>query len=231
MSETMRINKYLAEEKISSRREADALISAGRVKINGRLAKLGDQVKEGDKVEVTGKPKAMVYLAFNKPKHIITHSKQGEEKEIADIIKSKEKVFPVGRLDKSSYGLILLTNDGRLTDALLNPAHDHEKEYLVSVDKHITPGFLRNLEQGVTLEDGYKTKPCKTFSKGENRFAIILTEGKKHQIRRMCVALGYSVRDLQRTRIMNVRLGTLKPGQSRPLERQELNKLLKGVGL
>jgi pseudouridine synthase len=227
----VRINKYLAFKKICARREADDLISQKKVKINGRLAILGDKVQENDKVEVEGVKKDLVYLAFNKPKGIITHSPQNGEKEIKNILQFRKDVFPVGRLDKNSSGLIILTNDGRLTDKLLNPKFNHEKEYIVKVNKEINNSFLKRMENGVKLDDGYVTKKCNVKKISAERFSIVLTEGKKHQIRRMCDALGFGVVHLERRRIMNIKLQNLLPGDFREIKGYELSQLLKSVGL
>ncbi len=202
----IRINKYLSENKISSRREADELIKQGKVMIGDREARLGDMVEESDKVSVSGKTKELVYVAYNKPKGIVTHSPQAGEACIADILKIEPKVFPLGRLDKESRGLIILSNDGRITDRLLNPEFEHEKEYEVRVDRIIDDNFIRKMQQGVKLDGGYITAECVLEKKSDQSFSIIITEGKRRQIRRMCQALGYDVTDLQRTRIMNIRL-------------------------
>ncbi|MDQ1284372.1 MAG: Pseudouridine synthase [Patescibacteria group bacterium] len=231
----MRINKYLAMRHISTRREADEVVASGRVKINGRAAVLGDKVKEDDLVEVAKEnkrsAKKRVYLAYNKPTGIITHSPQGEERSIGDIFKYDEKVFPVGRLDKDSWGLIILANDGRITDRILNPERDHEKEYIVRVDKPISVSFIGKMGRGVKLDDGYQTKACRVKKMNEYDFSIVLTEGKKRQIRRMCTMLGYAVRDLKRVRIMNVKLGDLRPGAHRRLKGEELETFLKKLNL
>lgn len=230
----MRINKYLAVKKYASRREADKLIQAGMVKINGRVAKLGDKVNEKDKVEVgkrvLERMKELVYVAYNKPLGIVTHSPEQDQDEIMDVVNVGVPVFPIGRLDRSSHGLILLTNDGRITDRLLSPKYDHEKEYLVRVDKPIEKHFLRHLGTGIDIE-GYKTKPAKVRQTTEKSFNIILTEGKKHQIRRMCSAFGYVTNDLKRVRIMNIKLGNLKEGQWRKIEGIELRDFLKKLEL
>jgi 23S rRNA pseudouridine2604 synthase len=227
----VRINRYLALKGYCTRREADELIKRGRVFINGELAELGSKVEEKDNVtlEKRGSVKTPVYLAFNKPVDIVTGSEPGQ-KGIRQIAKLPKDVFPVGRLDKESHGLLLLTNDGRLTDRLLNPDHDHDKEYEVTVDKPITNLLLKHLKSGVEIE-GYKTKPAVVKELDERRFSIVLTEGKKHQIRRMCAALGFQVTNLRRVRIMNISLGQLKPGTSRVIEGAELNKLLTSLGL
>lgn len=227
----IRINKYLALKSVCSRREADALISAGKIKINGQRAKLGDKVFEQDKISVEGNRKKIVYFVLNKPNGIITHSPQKNEKSINDMVRFPEKVFPLGRLDKNSRGLIILTNDGRATDRLLNPASNHEKEYEVRVDRLLKESFLRKMSSGVVLDDGQKTKKCQIRKRGEKDFSIILTEGKNRQIRRMCETLGYHVVDLNRTRIMNVQLGNLKLGQFRKLADAELADFLAALGL
>ncbi len=230
----MRINKYLASKNYCTRRGADEIIKKGQVKINGRLAVLGDKILEQDKVKVDPqafKDKKYVYLAYNKPQGIITHSPQGAEKSIGQVFKTSENVFPVGRLDKDSTGLIILTNDGRITDKLLNPDFYHEKEYLVRVDREMSPSFLTHMSEGVVLGDGYKTRKCEVKKLDKFNFSIILTEGKKHQIRKMCERLDRSVIDLKRVRIMNIELRRLPLGQSRKIEGQELDEFLAQIGL
>ena len=222
----IRINKYLADKKIASRREADLLIKNGKITINGKKAELGEMVQEADKVEVEGDLKKLVYLAFNKPVGIITHSPQDGEISIADILKFDTKVFPLGRLDKDSHGLIILTNDGRMTDRLLNPMFEHEKEYEVQVAEPITENFIKQMENGVKLDGGYITQKCKLKKLDDNLFSIILTEGKKRQIRRMCTSLGYEVRDLKRVRVMNIDLGNLKEGRHRIISGKEQEEFL-----
>lgn len=228
----MRVNRYLAWRKICSRHEADPLIKAGQVTINGRAAQPGDWVEEGDVVRVSGQTaKQLHYLAYHKPRGIITHSPQAGERSIEQLLKFKDKVYPLGRLDKDSRGLIILSNDGRLTGRLLEPEQGHEKEYLVTVDQPIDEAFISRLTDGVVLDDGYRTKPCQAKRTGEKKFSIILTEGKKRQIRRMCQALGRRVVDLKRVRIMNIRLGGLAAGQYREIRGEELRRLLRAVGL
>lgn len=225
----MRINKYLAHQKVATRRDADKLIAAKKVYINDRVAVLGDKVNVGDKVEVRAtRKKAYRYFAYNKPKGVITHSPQQDEQEVADDVPIPG-VFPVGRLDKDSYGLLILTDDGRLVDALLNPEHEHEKEYIVSVKDPVRKSFKGYIEAGVAIE-GYTTKPCTVVMRGPRTFSIVLTEGKKHQIRRMVSALHNVVTDLKRTRIMNIELGKLKPGEYRALEEKELRQFLTSLG-
>jgi len=226
----MRINKYLAHKGIATRRGADELIEKGVVFVNGKKATLGQTISQKDNVEVKKhNKKKLIYLAYNKPVGIVTHSPQNKEQEIKDIIDIKN-VFPVGRLDKNSHGLIILTNDGRITDKLLNPDALHEKEYVVMTKQKLRSSFKEKMEGGVTIE-GYKTRPVKIDLLGENKFKIILTEGKRHQIRRMVVALFNEVTDLKRVRVMNIRLGDLKPGEYRPIEGKELENLLHDLNI
>lgn len=223
----IRINKYLAAKNICSRREADRLIEEGKIMLNDRVAVLGDKVNENDVVGVKAKPEEnYVYLAFNKPKNVITHSPQGEEIAINKIINFPKKVFPVGRLDKDSCGLIILTNDGRITDKLLNPKYEHQKEYIVHINEQVDAKFVKKMSAGVILEDGYKTKPCVVNKISANVFSIILTEGKNRQIRRMCGFFGAAVADLKRVRILNIKLDGLKSGQYRKIKGEELKMFL-----
>jgi len=227
----IRINKYLAIQKICSRREADFLISQKKVKINGRPAVLGDKVNEKDKVTVENYNKEFFYLAFNKPKGVLTYSPDRKELEIANILRTSKKVFPIGRLDKDSSGLIILTNDGRITDRLLNPENVHEKEYVVDLDKAMEGDFIKKMSDGVRLDDGYITQKCQVKKISRKSFSIILTEGKKRQIRRMCGALGYGVIDLKRIRILNISLGQLHPGEFRNIKGEELHQFLSALSL
>lgn len=229
----MRINKYLAHQGYSTRKDADKLIQKKLVFINGKMAVLGDKIKEGDKVEVKskGSPRKYSYFAYNKPSGIITHSPQMDEKDIEHSINIKgQYVFPVGRLDKDSNGLMILTNDGRITDRLLNPKYVHDKEYVVAVRNKLRPSFKENIEKGVDIE-GYMTKKCKVKILNDYTFKITLTEGKKHQIRRMCAALHNDVTDLTRTRVMNINLGKLPPNSHREIVGQELEEFLSELGL
>lgn len=219
----MRINKYLADQKISTRRGADELIKSKKVFINGKLAELGSQVNETDKVEVRGAPKKeYLYFAYNKPIGIETNS-------------PREDLFPLGRLDKNSHGLLILTNDGRITDQLLNPKYYHEKEYIVRTSNKLRSSFKKKMEAGVNIESlpagrqGYTTKPCKIKILNDFVFKIILTEGKKHQIRRMCSALFQEIADLKRERIMNIKIGNLKDGGLREIKEEELTIFLDQV--
>lgn len=228
----MRLNKYLAYQGTASRREADALIEQGLVLINGNVATLGQKVEQGDTVTLTdgANAKEKKYLAYYKGRGIITHSPAKGE---TDIVGRLEKdygitdVYPVGRLDKDSEGLLILTNDGRITGPLLDPQAGHEKEYEVTVDKPVNGFFLQRLEHGVDIE-GYRTKDARSTKNPKNKlaFTIILTEGKKHQIRRMCAALGYQIQSLKRVRVANILLGELKPNQYRVLKGKELETFL-----
>ncbi|MFA5792058.1 MAG: pseudouridine synthase [Candidatus Paceibacterota bacterium] len=212
----MRINKYLADKKISTRRGADELIKEKKVFINGKLAVLGSRVNETDKVEVKNiEPKEYKYFAYNKPIGIETTT-------------PKEGLFPIGRLDKNSHGLLILTNDGRITDQLLNPKYIHEKEYLVKTKEKLRSNFKQKMETGVNIE-GYVTQKCKVKIINENTFRIILTEGKKHQIRRMCANLFQEVVDLKRERIMNIKLDNLKSGLLKEIKGGELSIFLNQV--
>jgi 23S rRNA pseudouridine2604 synthase len=230
----IRLNKYLAYNNFCTRRAADEIIKSGRVKINGKIAILGIKVLESDDVTIDKdirRNKKLVYLAYNKPRGIVTHSPQKGEKSIEDIFNYSQKVFPVGRLDKDSQGLIILTNDGRITDRLLNPDHFHEKEYFVKIDRTISPSFIKNMTEGVILDDGYKTRSCVVEKINELAFSIVLTEGKKRQIRRMCERLERKVIELKRVRIMNIKLGDLKTREYREIEGQEQLELLKSIGI
>jgi 23S rRNA pseudouridine2604 synthase len=232
----MRLNKYMAQEGIATRREADTLIAAGTVFVNGTRAVIGMKVTEHDRVEVRGTgaaAKGYVYVAYNKPRGVITHSPQKGEKDIASSLPRELKgkgLFPVGRLDKDSQGLILLTNDGRVTDRLLSPTSEHEKDYAVKTKLPLRSSFKKYMEMGVDIE-GYHTKPARVRVVGEKSFLITITEGKKHQIRRMVVAMHNEVADLRRTRIMNIKIGTLAPGEARILDGVELETFLTALGL
>jgi 23S rRNA pseudouridine2604 synthase len=230
----MRLNKYLAHQGTASRRESDTLIEKGAVLVNGKKAVMGQKVERTDVVTLKGSTKEKKYLAYYKGRGIITHSPALGEVDIATRLKDDygiTDVNPVGRLDKDSEGLLILTNDGRITGPLLDPEASHEKEYEVTVDKPVNGYFLKQLEHGVNIE-GYLTKPS-TATKHPHKlkFTLILTEGKKHQIRRMCAALGYQVQDLKRIRIANVVLGELKPNQYRILKGEELETFLKELNI
>lgn len=230
-NEKTRINKYLANKGFTTRRGADALIEAGKVFVNGVKATLGQKIDTKDSVEVRDKKITTYrYLAYNKPKGYVTNSPTEGEKEISGIFDMKG-IFPLGRLDKNSEGLLILTNDGRLTDRLLNPKYDHEKEYLVETERTVNEGFKTKLEKGVDIGEGEHTKPCKVELIDDHHFSITITEGKKHQVKRMTEALGVSVKNLKRVRIMNITLGKLKSNTAREIKGNELENLLKTLGL
>lgn len=227
----VRINKYLALVGIASRREADTLIERGQITINGKKATIGQQVNETDVVKLVGNTKSKQYLAYYKGRGIITHSPAENEVDILTRLKKDygiTDVTPVGRLDKDSEGLIILSNDGRITGPLLDPEGGHEKEYTIEVDKKISSLFTHLMALGVDIE-GYKTKPARVIPspKNEKKFNLVITEGKKHQIRRMCAALGFQVQALKRVRIANITIGALKPNQYRKINGDELQAFLK----
>ncbi|WP_449442952.1 23S rRNA pseudouridine(2604) synthase RluF [Ureibacillus acetophenoni] len=228
----MRINKYLSETGIVSRRGADKLIEEGKVTINGQLATVGSQVEEGDTVCVDGKPvkkeEQLVYIALNKPVGITSTTERHIKGNVVDFVGHEKRIFHIGRLDKDSEGLLLLTNDGDIVNEILRAENHHEKEYVVQVDKPIMDSFIKRMSSGVNILDT-TTLPCKVEKISSHVFKIILEQGLNRQIRRMCSALGYSVKRLQRIRIMNIHLGNLKVGQWRDLtekERTELFRLL-----
>ncbi|OIJ21399.1 23S rRNA pseudouridine synthase F [Anaerobacillus alkalidiazotrophicus] len=226
----MRINKYLSESGITSRREADKWIADKRVTINDTIAELGSKVEEGDEVRVDGKPITLeqqhVYIALNKPVGITSTTEKHIKGNIVDFVNHPLRIFHIGRLDKESEGLILLTNDGDIVNEILRAENKHEKEYIVTVDKPINSVFLRKMSDGVEILDT-KTLPCKITKISSHVFRIILTQGLNRQIRRMCSALGYQVRRLQRIRIMNIQLDGLASGQWRDLTNKELKCLFK----
>jgi 23S rRNA pseudouridine2604 synthase len=225
----MRINKYISETGICSRREADKWIEAKRVTINGRVAELGSTVEAGDDVLVDGQPigakKKHVYIALNKPVGITSTTETHIKGNIVDFVNHSDRIFPIGRLDKDSEGLILLTNHGDIVNQILRAENNHDKEYIVTVNRPITPMFLQGMSSGVKILDTV-TKPCTLHQMGERVFKIILTQGLNRQIRRMCEAFGYRVTRLQRVRIMNIRLGSLKVGKWRDLTEDELQGLM-----
>ena len=225
----MRLNKYISETGLCSRREADARIEAGRVTINGVVATLGTQVASGDVVCVDGKPvggqERHVYIALNKPIGITSTVEPHIAGNLLEVVKYPQRIFPIGRLDKDSEGLLLLTNNGDIVNEILRSENEHEKEYVVTVDRPVTEIFLNGMASGVRIL-GTVTKPCKVRRVGAGTFRIILTQGLNRQIRRMCSFFGYKVLKLQRVRIINLQLGDLKPGQWRQLEAQEVRGLL-----
>lgn len=228
-SEGVRLNKYLSDAGICSRRQADSYIAEGKVTVDGVLAKEGLRVKPGQKVCFMGKPikqqEECILLLINKPKGIVCTTK-GQKNNIVDFLNYKERIYPVGRLDVASEGLLLMTNDGDLMDAILRARNYHEKEYIVTVNRKIDDKFIKAMRQGVYLEGlDVTTRPCKVKKIGADTFSIILTQGLNRQIRRMCEALDYRVVKLKRIRIMNIKLGELKKGQCRKATEGEFNEL------
>ena len=230
MSETslVRLNKFISDTGYCSRREADALIAAGKVTVNGQSAEMGLKVGAGDTVLVDGKPlknkPKRVYIAYHKPVGITCTTDRKVAGNITDALKYPERIFPIGRLDKPSEGLIFLTNDGDIVNKVLRAGNAHEKEYVVTVNKPITEQFIKRMSQGVPILDTV-TLPCKVRQVSRNTFNIILTQGLNRQIRRMAEFLGYEVVKLKRTRIMHVRLAELKVGQWRLLDAYEVAEL------
>jgi 23S rRNA pseudouridine2604 synthase len=227
----VRLNKFISETGLCSRREADARIEAGRVTINGVVATLGTQVKEGDVVCVDGKPvsgaEKHVYIALNKPVGVVCTTDREIQGNITDFVNYRERIFPIGRLDKESEGLILLTNNGDIVNEILRVENEHEKEYVVTVDRPVTEIFLNGMASGVRIL-GTVTQPCKVSRVGPATFRIILTQGLNRQIRRMCSFFGYKVLRLQRVRIINLTLEGLglKTGKWRELKDSEVRGLL-----
>lgn len=227
----MRLNKYISSTGLCSRREADKLIGEGKVKVNGELALLGTLVEEGDQVLVNGKNvkpvKKKVYLAFNKPVGITCTTERHVEGNIIDFINYPERIFPIGRLDKDSEGLILLTNDGDIVNEILREENNHKKEYIVTVDKNIDDNFIKNMANGVRIFNPVKkrptmTKKCEIVKLNKRTFKIILSQGLNRQIRRMTSACGYKVVKLKRVKIMNIDLKNLSTGKWRYLKEEEL---------
>ncbi len=231
-NEGIRLNKYIASSGLCSRREADTLIESGKVTINGEVALQGSKVMDGDIVLVNGRKVTpdddMVYIAFNKPLGVTCTTDRRDPSNIIDYIGFDERIFPVGRLDKNSSGLILLTNDGSIVNKLLRAENGHEKEYLVTVNRPYDKNFLRSMESGVPVL-GQLTLPCKLKPAGDRTFKIILHQGLNRQIRRMCEYLGYKVTRLKRIRFMNISLGDLETGKWRYLTASEKKELLKEI--
>lgn len=231
--ELIRLNKYISETGICSRREADKLIEAGRVTIEGVVAEMGTRVKENTDVKVDGKSikkvEELVYIALNKPVGITCTTERNVKGNIVDFVKHKKRIFPIGRLDKDSQGLILLTNDGDIVNKILRAGNNHEKEYIVSVNKPITDKFIKDMSSGVRIL-GTITKKCIVKRESKYVFRIILTQGMNRQIRRMCEALGYKVTKLERIRIMNINLDGIKMGKYRDLTSEELKELNRLIG-
>ncbi|HEX9707739.1 MAG TPA: pseudouridine synthase [Steroidobacteraceae bacterium] len=225
----MRLNKYISETGLCSRRQADAWIAAGRVTVNGAPGALGTRIKEGDAVRVDGRPlptrRRDVYIALNKPRGITCTTETAVAGNIVDFVGHRERIFPIGRLDKDSEGLILLTNNGDIVNEILRVEHGHEKEYLVTVEPAVTDTFLAMMAAGVRI-GGEKTRPCVVTRAGNASFRIVLTQGLNRQVRRMCSALGWRVKSLLRIRIMHIRLGSLARGRWRDLTPAEIRPLL-----
>lgn len=229
----MRINKVLSNFGYCSRKEANRWIEAGRLTFNGGPCKLGQWVEEGDLVLLEGQPlvpREKVYLLFNKPVGIVCTAESGEKDNLIDYIAYPEYIFPVGRLDKDSQGLMLLTNDGELANRVLAAEHGHEKMYQVWVDKPLTADFLDGMANGV-LVDGQITKPCTLQAQGQESFHITLSQGLNRQIRKMCRTFGYKVLKLERLRIINLEMGDLPIGKYRSMELEELEKLKEIIGM
>lgn len=226
--EGMRINKYLSEAGVCSRREADRALEAGQIRIGDRVAVLGDRVRETDTVYYRGRPvqrdEEHILIAFHKPKGVVCTTSKKEGVNIVDYIGYPKRIYPVGRLDKDSTGLILLTNDGDIVNKMMRSGNRHEKEYVVTVNRDITDDFIMRMSKGVPILDTV-TRPCKVWSTGAREFRIVLTQGLNRQIRRMCETLGYKVKTLKRLRIMNISLGNLKEGAYRDVTDEEWSEL------
>jgi len=228
VDEQIRLNKFLSDAGYCSRREADRLVEQGVVKVNGKTAVMGQKVTINDSIMVKGKnisrEEEQILIALNKPVGIECTTDLNNPDNIVDFINFDKRIYPIGRLDKNSQGLILLTNDGSIVNNILKGSNYHEKEYVVTVDKPVTDEFLKEMAGGVPILDTV-TRPCQVEKLGKYKFKIILTQGLNRQIRRMCEALGYEVKELRRVRIMNIELGNLKPGEYRKVTDQELNEL------
>ncbi len=226
------LNKYISETGFCSRRDADKYIDQGRVTINDHVAVKGNRVMPGDVVEIDGEPlkkkDKTVYIAFNKPVGITCTTDLKDKTNIISFIGHKSRIFPVGRLDKPSEGLILLTNDGDIVNKILRAGNNHEKEYVVTVDKPITVEFIHKMGNGVKITDGI-TKKCYVKQEAKTRFRIILVQGLNRQIRKMCQALGYNVETLKRTRIMNITLSNLPVGKWRYFTNEEISQIERSI--
>ncbi len=229
----MRLNKFIADSGFCSRRKADTLIEAGRVTVNGRRAKLGDQVGTNDRIAIDKIPiipheKRDIIIAFHKPVGVISSFDTTKNNTLADWIDIGERIFHVGRLDVASSGLLLLTNNGEVAEAITHPRGEHEKEYVVTVDKKLTRSFIDAMRQGIVIL-GKKTKPARVKKLSDKKFSIVLTEGRNRQIRRMCEKLGFEVKKLRRIRVMNIELGSLGEGNWRELTKKERRGLLEEI--
>lgn len=227
----VRLNKYLSEAGLCSRREADRLIEAGRVSVDGRVAAQGQRIAQGQRVVVDGREvipeQELILLAVNKPRGAVcTTDRRWGDKTIYDVVDCGKRIFSIGRLDKDSEGLLLMTNYGDILNKIMRAGNYHEKEYLVTVDREITQEFLKKMAAGVYLRElDVTTRPCRVELAGKYQFRLVLTQGLNRQIRRMCEALHYRVKRLVRLRVMNIELGDLKPGEYRPVTRKEYAQL------
>lgn len=227
-NEPMRLNKYLSDSGFCSRREADRLVEQGKVVIDGEVAQLGQKVKPGQNIVINGKPlkreEERILIAFNKPRGIVCTTSKKDKDNIVDYLNYGKRIYPIGRLDKDSEGLILLTNKGDIVDKILRGSNYHEKEYVVTVNKKMTKEFVEGMEAGVPILDTV-TRPCKLHVVNDRTFRIIISQGLNRQIRRMCEYFGYHVQKLKRVRIMNIQLNHLKVGTYRNISNEEWTKL------
>jgi 23S rRNA pseudouridine2604 synthase len=226
--DAVRLNKYLSEAGVCSRREADRLIEAGRVTVDGEVAGLGTKVNENQTVLVNKKPverqEKMILIAVNKPVGVVCTSQKKDKNNIIDFLKYPQRIYPIGRLDKDSEGLLLMTNNGDIVNKIMRAGNYHEKEYIVTINRPITPNFIKKMSEGIPILDTV-TRPCVVEAIGKYKFKIILTQGLNRQIRRMCEYLDFTVTSLKRVRVMNIHLGHLRPGGFRKLTVDELNTL------
>lgn len=229
-NDTVRLNKFIADSGFCSRREADRLISEGRVAVDGREASVGEKIHPGQNVSVDGIPLKMeeesILLIFNKPAGIVCTTDDCEENNVVRFIDYPKRIFPIGRLDKYSEGLLLLTNRGDLVNGMMRSRYGHEKEYIVTVDRPVTERFLNGMSSGVPIL-GTTTKPCMIRKVARNRFDMVITQGMNRQIRRMCEYFGYRVTSLKRIRIMNITIGDLRPGEYRKASDDEMEDVLR----
>ena len=234
MVEEIRINKYLSDAGVCSRREADRLLEAGRIQVNGQTAIMGMKVTQDAKIEIDhksiSKEEEQILIAFHKPKGVVCTTSKKDKDNIIDYINYKKRIYPIGRLDKDSEGLILLTNQGELVDKILRGSNYHEKEYIVEVNKKISKAFIQGMKEGVPILETV-TRPCVIKPMDDYTFRIILTQGLNRQIRRMCEYFGYRVEKLKRVRIMNITLGNLKSGTYRNVTKEENVELKKLIDL
>lgn len=227
--EEIRLNKYISETGICSRREADKLIENGKVTVDGKVATMGVKVSKGQVVRVNGKviskEEELVYIILNKPVGITCTTEKKVKGNIVDFVNHNKRIFPIGRLDKDSQGLIILTNDGEFSNKILESENNHEKEYIVTVDKEINDEFILKMSSGVEILNTI-TRPCKVKKINKNSFNIILTQGLNRQIRRMCLAFGYKVLKLERIRIMNIKIDGIDYGKYRNITKEEVDKIM-----